>query len=163
MGIRFSCPNGHKLHVKEFLAGRRALCPTCGVRLVIPVASGEAAAPVSASGELLGPVLETPSVAIPVLEAAAPLGGDVPPPSALPAAAASDLSASPVSPVLDSFTRQRRMKRQKQTKLAVILLLTVIALAIVLAFVLSWNNGDTEPAAPAQTVSTAAEPDFTII
>ena len=30
MGIRFFCPNGHKLNVKEFQAGRRGICPFCG-------------------------------------------------------------------------------------------------------------------------------------
>ena len=36
MGIRFSCPNGHKLHVKNFLAGKRGVCPECGVTVDIP-------------------------------------------------------------------------------------------------------------------------------
>lgn len=36
MGIRFFCPNGHKLNVKEHLAGKAGFCPECGVRLVIP-------------------------------------------------------------------------------------------------------------------------------
>lgn len=40
MGIRFACPNGHKLNVKSVLAGRRALCPECGVKLVVPAAAG---------------------------------------------------------------------------------------------------------------------------
>lgn len=39
MGIRFFCPNGHKLHVKEFQAGRRGVCPYCGVDVDIPLAS----------------------------------------------------------------------------------------------------------------------------
>jgi hypothetical protein len=38
MGIRFSCPNGHKLNVKETLAGRRGICPACGAKFVIPSA-----------------------------------------------------------------------------------------------------------------------------
>jgi hypothetical protein len=38
MGIRFTCPNGHKLHVKAFLAGKRAVCPKCGAKTVIPSA-----------------------------------------------------------------------------------------------------------------------------
>ena len=37
MGIRFSCPNGHKLNVKEFLAGKRGVCPQCGAKFVIPM------------------------------------------------------------------------------------------------------------------------------
>ncbi len=36
MGIRFQCPNGHALHVKSFLAGKRGICPQCGARVLIP-------------------------------------------------------------------------------------------------------------------------------
>ena len=36
MGIRFTCPNGHQLHVKEFLAGKRGICPECDTKFVIP-------------------------------------------------------------------------------------------------------------------------------
>jgi hypothetical protein len=39
MGIRFYCPNGHKLHVKSFLAGKRGICPHCGVPVDIPYTS----------------------------------------------------------------------------------------------------------------------------
>ena len=39
MGIRFRCPNGHKIHVKEFLAGKRGICPTCGASVPIPLVS----------------------------------------------------------------------------------------------------------------------------
>jgi hypothetical protein len=38
MGIRFLCPNGHKLNVKSELAGKRASCPDCGAKLIIPAA-----------------------------------------------------------------------------------------------------------------------------
>jgi len=36
MGIRFFCPNGHRLHVKAFQAGRRGICPHCGASMEIP-------------------------------------------------------------------------------------------------------------------------------
>jgi hypothetical protein len=36
MGIKFLCPQGHKLHVKSFLMGKRAICPKCGARVVVP-------------------------------------------------------------------------------------------------------------------------------
>lgn len=36
MGIRFYCPNGHKLNVKTFQAGRRGICPYCGASMMIP-------------------------------------------------------------------------------------------------------------------------------
>jgi hypothetical protein len=39
MGIKFSCPNGHKLNVKTFLAGKRAICPKCGARVMVPEVS----------------------------------------------------------------------------------------------------------------------------
>jgi len=37
MGIRFTCPNGHRLHVKSFLAGKRGICPHCASRFNIPL------------------------------------------------------------------------------------------------------------------------------
>jgi hypothetical protein len=39
MGIRFYCPNGHKLNVKEFQAGRKGICPFCGAKIQIPTES----------------------------------------------------------------------------------------------------------------------------
>jgi hypothetical protein len=39
MGIRFLCPNGHKMNVKEFLAGQVGICPVCGVKMRIPTES----------------------------------------------------------------------------------------------------------------------------
>ncbi len=39
MGIRFYCPNGHKLNVKAFLAGKRGICPHCGAKVQIPTDS----------------------------------------------------------------------------------------------------------------------------
>lgn len=39
MGIRFYCPNGHRLNVKPFQAGRRGICPYCGASVQIPTKS----------------------------------------------------------------------------------------------------------------------------
>ena len=39
MGIRFYCPNGHRLNVKSYLAGKRGICPHCEARFRIPEAS----------------------------------------------------------------------------------------------------------------------------
>ena len=36
MGIKFYCSNGHKIHVKVFLAGKRGICPKCGEKVEIP-------------------------------------------------------------------------------------------------------------------------------
>lgn len=40
MGIRFICPNGHKLNVKTFLAGKRGICPDCDAKFIVPLESG---------------------------------------------------------------------------------------------------------------------------
>ncbi|MGI9456148.1 MAG: GYF domain-containing protein [Aeoliella sp.] len=42
MGIRFVCPNGHPLHVKLELAGKRGICPQCQAKFLIPVPNGSA-------------------------------------------------------------------------------------------------------------------------
>ncbi|MBC20190.1 MAG: hypothetical protein CMJ74_08005 [Planctomycetaceae bacterium] len=39
MGIRFFCPQGHKLNVKSFLAGKIGVCPHCDARVKIPLTS----------------------------------------------------------------------------------------------------------------------------
>lgn len=39
MGIKFHCPNGHKLNVKAFLAGKKGVCPKCGTKVRIPLVS----------------------------------------------------------------------------------------------------------------------------
>ncbi len=39
MGIRFFCPNGHRLNVKDFQAGQTGICPFCGVKMPIPLES----------------------------------------------------------------------------------------------------------------------------
>ena len=41
MGIKFRCPNGHKLNVKSFLAGKKGVCPKCGTSMRIPSESTE--------------------------------------------------------------------------------------------------------------------------
>ncbi|MEK6238612.1 MAG: DUF4339 domain-containing protein, partial [Planctomycetales bacterium] len=39
MGIKFFCPNGHKLNVKDYLAGKKGICPNCNSKFLIPEAS----------------------------------------------------------------------------------------------------------------------------
>jgi len=46
MGIVAYCPNHHRVKVKDDLAGRKGICPTCGARFRIPRESQpESAAP----------------------------------------------------------------------------------------------------------------------
>jgi hypothetical protein len=42
MGIVCRCPNGHRVKVKDYQAGKRGLCPTCGAKFSIPAAGGAA-------------------------------------------------------------------------------------------------------------------------
>ena len=50
MGVKFQCPNGHQLHVKAFLAGKRGKCPRCGASVVIPLPSEPPAAAKTVAG-----------------------------------------------------------------------------------------------------------------
>jgi hypothetical protein len=51
MGIRFECPNGHKLNVKAFLAGKRGICPDCDAKFLVPESSGGKAVAVDVAAE----------------------------------------------------------------------------------------------------------------
>lgn len=39
MGIVSYCPQGHRVKVKDHLAGRKGICPTCGAKFRIPLVS----------------------------------------------------------------------------------------------------------------------------
>jgi hypothetical protein len=41
VGIVSFCPQGHRVKVKDHLAGRKGVCPTCGARFRIPLASAD--------------------------------------------------------------------------------------------------------------------------
>lgn len=45
MGIVAFCPSGHRIKVKDHLAGKKGICPHCGTRFRIPAAGATAAAP----------------------------------------------------------------------------------------------------------------------
>jgi hypothetical protein len=51
MGIRVFCPNGHKLNVKSFLAGKRGVCPHCGAKFDIPAAKSNEGQGNAAAGD----------------------------------------------------------------------------------------------------------------
>jgi hypothetical protein len=50
MGIVAFCPQGHRVKVKDHLAGRKGICPECGTRFRIPLESSPdlAASPLAA-------------------------------------------------------------------------------------------------------------------
>ena len=47
MGIVSFCPHGHRIKVKDNLAGKKGVCPTCGARFRIPLASVATPTPAS--------------------------------------------------------------------------------------------------------------------
>ena len=53
MGIVSFCPQGHRVKVKDHLAGKKGVCPTCGSRFRIPLAS--TAAPTTSPAETVLP------------------------------------------------------------------------------------------------------------
>jgi hypothetical protein len=144
MGIRFACPNGHKLHVKEFLAGKRGVCPSCGARFIIPAAQPD---DVSSSAEAAFPTsdADSPSVTIPTVE---------PRPEATDAALAS-FAAPPVvstyAPTTPAVSKsaaitsasvllaRQRSRRRAQWTVVIALFVVAVIMAIVLVLVLSRN------------------------
>jgi hypothetical protein len=166
MGIRFLCPNGHKLNVKSFLAGKRAICPQCGVKVLVPnqaepttepsrTADGTVPNPLAAAGQLANQRLmdtASPSVMIAMAESeVAPVrqGAATSIPESI--AVAPTQPVAPVTPIAmppdAAYNLRRERNRRNQVKIAVALALTVIVLAIVLIWVLRRNASPT-PASP---------------
>ncbi len=106
MGIRVVCPNGHKLNVKSFLAGKKGICPHCQARFEIPAPAGDSHAPAPAPEPLGGDAeldvgdpfagLQLDNAVTPA-PANNPLTTAAPSPAADPAAFAATLNAQPES------------------------------------------------------------------
>jgi hypothetical protein len=144
MGIRFSCPQGHKLHVKTFLAGMRGICPTCGAKFVIPAVEDTANPTLESPAVDMGP----PSVMIPVVQsladddsltARAPVEAKMRPPRI-----ATERSPMRLT-IADQALQRRRNQRRMQLTAAIVLLVAVIVLALVLAWVLQRGAGGGSP------------------
>ena len=176
MGIRFTCPNGHKLNVKEFLAGKRGVCPNCGAKFVIP-AAGEAngpdatVPPIAVGATIAGfpavrdtlPSADTgpPSILISVVEPSIPPAqtpaAPSPPPAAPPSFDFAAIPAAPAPPPASNYVIRRERSRRLQMLIAVLLLLAVIVLAIVLIWVLKRGPTEVTPA-PENTTHLAPAP-----
>lgn len=175
MGIRFFCPNGHKLNVKDHLAGKRGVCPQCGAKFTIPMPAdlqaADAAQPVgvgqSQSIEIaVSPVtnqspanpVAVPTVIIPVTETDLSPPADVP--SSTPELAVAPADALPASilggpPLVQpnvahaspdaSYPVRRGSGRRNQILVSLLLLAVVIVLAGVLIWVLK-REGSPPPA-----------------
>jgi hypothetical protein len=138
MGIRLACPNGHKLHVKSFLAGKRGVCPKCGATFVIPSTSDQdtvdSEIPTTAAPRpTVAPVPASPVVAgapPDVLDDAAIVAA--PPPAGIESVAMGRVSR---------YSLGRRRVRRSQVVLTIWLLVVVIVLAGLLVWVLSRGAG----------------------
>lgn len=160
MGIRFLCPSGHKLNVKNYLAGKRAICPECGAKVIVPDPPPEPAAASPVAGEISTNPFASPSdsAAPALLDAASPsvvlemddIELDVP-------AAVTGLPVTvfaTTGPIIDTVQPgattsdtqdelRRDQARRNQMMLLVILGMVVIILAGVLIWVL--NRDVSEP------------------
>jgi hypothetical protein len=184
MGIRFTCPNGHKLNVKEHLAGKRGVCPNCGAKFLIPATSesnggAPAVAPAAVGTVTAGfPIppagtestsASAPSVVISVVDssipAAPPTVPTSPPPTPTGGPPSFDFTAIPAAPsapsTVSNYAIRRARSRRLQMQIAVVLLLAVIVLAIVLVWVLERGPAEvpntTTHLAPATTTAYVAE------
>jgi hypothetical protein len=152
MGIRFSCPSGHKLNVKSFLAGKRAICPECGAKVMVPETSEVSAGGiprqdagvyemVSGSPGLMSDV--TSSVAIDLAESTATTSAvadefELAMPESIVAVAS--LPAAVVEPIVADTSIEQELRRARgrrnQMAVAIIMFMVVIVLAGVFVWVL---------------------------
>jgi hypothetical protein len=102
MGIRFYCPNGHKLNVKDFQAGQTGICPFCGTKMQIPLQSTRPSSQEQKSRPQGGGAAASPGAA--VIEAESPTAvlpikpnGGVASSAAAPAAGQSTFAAAPAA------------------------------------------------------------------
>lgn len=110
MGIRFECPQGHRLHVKAFLAGERGICPECDARFIVPAESGGRAS-------ALEEVAASPEIAT------------------SPTAATASIPTTPIDLAAPKLRRTRRRSRRDRAKTITIAL---SALVLLLLMALVW-------------------------
>jgi hypothetical protein len=153
MGIRLQCPNGHKVHVKSFLAGKRGICPQCGAKFDIPVdpawvsddgGGDEISVVTSSAGEVRA---ASESTSGPVTTPNNPAGttnvkakGDAFDPApldldALAAASGSSLLGSQAFGPAGQRLASRRKSTQKMRTFTLVLTVTVTVLACVLLYI----------------------------
>jgi hypothetical protein len=173
MGIRFSCPNGHKLNVKNFLAGKRGVCPQCGAKFIIPMLTEEPATetrqPVGvgqspsvdivispAPSHQTASAAASPSVIIPVSDLDPTPSSDFEPvirepevaPAAVPRAPAVTglpllVTDAVVAAPEPAYISQRERSRRNQIIISLLLLALVVFLAGVLIWVLTRDVSQT--------------------
>jgi len=96
MGIRFYCPNGHKLNVKKFQAGRRGICPYCGTKFLIPSQSTRKSSKEDSAARRAFAAAAYPSLNPPLQNAEPGISGNMP----LGSAQTSTPIPSPLQPII---------------------------------------------------------------
>jgi hypothetical protein len=178
MGIRFSCPNGHKLNVKSFLAGKRAICPDCGAKVIVPNLSERLAQPAVAESSRHAAIGSSapqqtfnetaPSILVDVEENELPVPVTAPPTSTLAEAlpdsiiAATTPSAA-ITPHLAgtpeaTYDSQRERTRRNQMLMAVSLLFVVVVLAGILIWVLKRGETPATTSEPEAATTSSVSP-----
>lgn len=98
MGIVAYCPAGHRIKVKDSLAGKKGRCPTCNAKFKIPHAATMAAAMPQAPQLPTARIVSLDASVAAGLPRALPMTMHAGPPAALePAAAAADLDVADVA------------------------------------------------------------------
>jgi hypothetical protein len=179
MGIRFLCPSGHKLNVKTFLAGKRAICPQCGAKVIVPDLPPEPVAEApplveTAANPFATPVGPVESAAPSLFDAASPsvvlevVESTVSPPSDVGGLPESVFATSgPIVDVVEPApaTSETRLElRRDQTRRNQMMLLVVLAMVvIILAGVLIWVlNREPTPPVEEETKATALNPPMSV-
>jgi hypothetical protein len=138
MGIRFLCPNGHRLNVKTFLAGERGICPECDSRFIVPSESGGQVSVIAETD------LTTSASELPMAPTESPVA-----PFEMPLIDDDDAQSFPSIKIetdrgfgeeAASVTARRRQLRQQREKMksvslllgGIIVLLTVVMLVVLL-------------------------------
>ena len=178
MGIRFNCPSGHKLNVKEFLAGKRGVCPQCGAKFIIPSptegAASETPQPVGVGlSQSIGIATSSPpshqvtsaspSVIIPVSEMesqpAGPQAAVLPPP-VLPTSILAGQSPTSVEPVGVAPAAIHPSFRERSRRNQMVISLLLLTLVVLLAGVLIWVLKREVSQTPVEKKSAAAQGEF---
>ena len=135
MGIKFHCPNGHKLNVKSFLAGKKGVCPKCGTKVRIPVVSetGLVDSELEETDASQHPAKSNGSGAVAAATLAAPAV------STAPAASPAVSTTVPLSPRSSSRTATRyQEKKRDSSSLAIAILVGLGIVCLVLVAVLVY-------------------------
>jgi hypothetical protein len=135
MGIRFLCPNGHRLNVKTFLAGERGICPECDARFIVPTESGGQVAAIVES-DLTTAVTELPLAPTesPVTPFEVPPLDDALSASSIVIDTGSNFGDESAS--VTAHRRQQRQRRERMKSLSLLLGGIVLLLAVVMLMVL---------------------------